>query len=612
MKQTKDPVCGMMGREELSYEYAGRTFYFCSAFCRDKFIKSPDTYVKPSLLPEELCVTAGRDIAYFSMEIGIEPSIPTYSGGLGVLAGDMIRSAADLKVPIVAVTLLYRKGYFLQRLDAQGNQQELPAYWNPSDHLEFLGLKASVRIEKRPVWIQAWRYNVTGQTGYVVPVIFLDADLPENSEYDRRLTDYLYGGDEKYRLAQEIILGIGGVRMLDQAGYRNMRKYHMNEGHSALLTLELLARQEQDRNVGPDFDAVRNVCVFTTHTPVAAGHDKFSYSLVTQVLDETIPFDCLRMLAGEEQLNMTLLALNLSGHVNGVTKKHSEVSQAMFLGYPIDSITNGVHALTWSCDSFKRLYDRYIPAWRNDPLSLRYALSIPLEEIWEPHMEAKRALVEYANCHSSHAFEPDVFTIGFARRATAYKRPDLIFTDTGRLVNIARTVGKIQFIFGGKAHPKDWAGKELIKRIVGLSEGIDHSVKIVYLENYDMKLGGLITSGVDLWLNTPLKPNEASGTSGMKAAVNGVPSLSVLDGWWIEGCIEGSTGWSIGSDSADQVPAPMDEAQELYNKLEYLILPVFYWKKEEWIRIMQHCIAINGSFFNTHRMVQQYVLNAYF
>lgn len=612
MKQTKDPVCGMMGREELSYEYAGRTFYFCSAFCREKFIKSPDIYVKPSLLPEELCVTAGRDIAYFSMEIGIEPPIPTYSGGLGVLAGDMIRSAADLKVPMVAVTLLHRKGYFLQRLDSQGNQQELPADWNPPDHLEFLGLKASVRIEKRPVWIQAWRYKVTGQTGYVVPVIFLDADLPENSEYDRRLTDYLYGGDERYRLAQEIILGIGGIRMLDQAGYRNMRKYHMNEGHSALLTLELLARQEQDRNVGPDFDAVRNVCVFTTHTPVAAGHDKFSYDLVTQVLEETIPFDCLRMLAGEEQLNMTLLALNLSGHVNGVAKKHSEVSQAMFPGYPIDSITNGIHALTWSCDSFKKLYDRYIPAWRNDPLSLRYALSIPLEEIWEPHMEAKRALVEYANRHSSHAFEPDVFTIGFARRATAYKRPDLIFTDTGRLANIARTVGKIQFVFGGKAHPKDWAGKELIKRIVGFSEGIGHSVKIVYLENYDMKLGGLITSGVDLWLNTPLKPNEASGTSGMKAAVNGVPSLSVLDGWWIEGCIEGSTGWSIGSDSADQAPAPMDEAQELYNKLEYLILPVFYRKREEWIRIMQHCIAINGSFFNTHRMVQQYVLNAYF
>lgn len=318
------------------------------------------------------------------------------------------------------------------------------------------------------------------------------------------------------------------------------------------------------------------------------------------------------MLAGDEQLNMTLLALNLSGHVNGVAKKHGEVSQAMFPGYPIDSITNGVHALSWSCESFRRLYDRHIPAWRNDPLSLRYALSIPLEEIWDAHMEAKRTIIEYVNHHSPHAFEPDVFTIGYARRATAYKRPDFIFTDTGRLAHIARNVGKIQLIFGGKAHPKDWPGKELIKKIVNLSDQFGHYISIAYLENYDMKLGGLITSGVDLWLNTPLKPNEASGTSGMKAAVNGVPSLSVLDGWWVEGCIEGFTGWSIGSSSAEETLLDVDEPQELYNKLEYLILPTFYKKREEWIRIMQHCIAINGSFFNTHRMVQQYVLNAYF
>lgn len=603
MTQIKDPVCGMISREDLSYEYAGRIFYFCSAFCREKFVKSPDSYVRLSVMPEELCVTGGREVAYFSMEIGLEPSIPTYSGGLGVLAGDTIKSSADLKVPMVAVTLLHRKGYFEQKLDAQGNQHELPSEWNPADHLEPLGLKVSLLIEKRTVWIRAWRYKVTGQTAQIVPVIFLDADLPDNGEYDRRLTDYLYGGDERCRLAQEIILGIGGVRMLAQAGYANIRKYHMNEGHSALLTLELLNRLKRKKNDDFDVDGVRDACVFTTHTPVAAGHDKFSYDLVMQVLGEIVPFDWLRMLAGDEQLNMTLLALNLSGHVNGVAKKHGEVSQAM---YPIDSITNGIHALSWSCESFRNLYDRHIPSWRNDPLSLMYALNISLEEIWEAHMEAKKAIIEYVNRHSPNAFEPDVFTIGFARRATAYKRPDFIFTDPGRLAHIARTVGKLQLVFAGKAHPKDWPGKELIKRIVNLSDKVDPHIRIAYLENYDMKLGALITSGADLWLNTPLAPNEASGTSVMKASVNGVPSLSVLDGWWVEGCIEGLTGWSIGS------AGNADETQDLYNKLEYLILPTFYHKREEWIRIMQHCMAINGSFFNTHRMVQQYVINSYF
>ncbi|SEM71478.1 starch phosphorylase [Syntrophus gentianae] len=609
--KVKDPVCGMNGWEELSYEYAGHLFYFCSTFCRDKFIDFPDLYLNHLPITKKLCLNGERNIAYFSMEIGIEPSIPTYSGGLGVLAGDTIRSCADLKVPMVAVTLLHHKGYFVQKLDAKGNQQELPSDWIPSDWLEPLGLVVSVEIEQRTVWIQAWLYEVTGQTGYVVPVIFLDADLPENDQIDRTLTDYLYGGDERYRLAQEILLGIGGVRMLGKAGYNNIRKYHMNEGHSSLLTLELLNRNGMKRNGELDYDAVREACVFTTHTPVAVGHDKFSYELVGQVLGEIIPLGSLKMLAGDKHLNMTQLALNLSGHVNGVAKKHVETSQAMFPGYSIDSITNGIHALTWSCESFIRLYDRYIPAWRNDPQSLRSALSILAEEIWEAHMEAKKILIEYVNRTTSHVFEPGVFTIGFARRSTAYKRPDLILTDTERLAQIAKSIGSIQLVFAGKAHPKDEPGKDLIRRIFNLSNKIDQSVRITYLENYDMTLGGLITSGVDLWLNTPLAPNEASGTSGMKAAVNGVPSLSVLDGWWIEGCIEGLTGWSIGSASSAQSDEQSDEAQELYKKLEQ-ILQIFYSCRKKWIRVMQHCIAINGSFFNTHRMIQQYVLNSYF
>jgi len=551
-----------------------------------------------------------KRIAYFSMEIGIDSKIPTYSGGLGILAGDTIKSCADLNVPLVAVTLLYKKGYFYQKLDDQGQQQELPCEWNPKDFLTLLPKKISVTVENRPVFIQAWQYRVTGVTGYCVPVIFLDTDIARNSDYDRSLTDYLYGGDEKYRLAQEIILGIGGVRILKELGYHRISRYHMNEGHASLLTLELL--NERKRNHEPiwDIDRVKRMCVFTTHTPVPAGHDQFSYDLVRQVLGESMPIDFLKNIGGEDRLNMTLLALNLSHYVNGVAKEHGKVSREMFPGYRIDSITNGTHTTTWVCESFKRLYDKYIHGWMNDPFSLRYALSIPKEEIWNAHQEAKKKLLDYINEKMNAGMDYGTLTIGFARRATAYKRADLVFFDTNRLVNISQNVGKIQLIFAGRAHPRDWPGKELIKRIVSVSKELKDSIKIVYLENYDMELGKMLVSGVDLWLNTPRKPREASGTSGMKAAHNGVPSLSILDGWWIEGCIEGLTGWSIGS-ASDIESVDERNAHSLYEKLQKVIIPLFYNNRDNWVDIMRHSIAINASFFNTHRMVQQYVLDAY-
>jgi len=551
-----------------------------------------------------------KRIAYFSMEIGIDSKIPTYSGGLGILAGDTIKSCADLNVPLVAVTLLYKKGYFYQKLDDQGQQQELPCEWNPKDFLTLLPKKISVTVENRPVFIQAWQYRVTGVTGYCVPVIFLDTDIARNSDYDRSLTDYLYGGDEKYRLAQEIILGIGGVRILKELGYHRISRYHMNEGHASLLTLELL--NERKRNHEPiwDIDRVKRMCVFTTHTPVPAGHDQFSYDLVRQVLGESMPIDFLKNIGGEDRLNMTFLALNLSHYVNGVAKEHGKVSREMFPGYRIDSITNGTHTTTWVCESFKRLYDKYIHGWMNDPFSLRYALSIPKEEIWNAHQEAKKKLLDYVNEKMNAGMDYGTLTIGFARRATAYKRADLVFFDTNRLVNISQNVGKIQLIFAGRAHPRDWPGKELIKRIVSVSKELKDSIKIVYLENYDMELGKMLVSGVDLWLNTPRKPREASGTSGMKAAHNGIPSLSILDGWWIEGCMEGFTGWSIGS-ASDIESVDERNAHSLYEKLQKVIIPLFYNNRDNWVDIMRHSIAINASFFNTHRMVQQYVLDAY-
>jgi len=561
-------------------------------------------------LLEDALQKQNRKIAYFSMEIGIDSRIPTYSGGLGILAADTIRSCADLRVPTLAVTLLYKKGYFHQKIDTQGNQQESPDEWSPNDFLKLLPQKVSVKIEGRTVFIQAWEYQVQGVSGYSVPIILLDADIKENAASDRALTYYLYGGDQKYRLSQEIILGIGGARMLKALGDGRISRYHMNEGHSSLLTLELLNERKRKKEPVWDIDGVKRMCVFTTHTPVPAGMDQFSYDLVSNVLGEFVPLDFLKEIGGKDKLNMTLLALNLSHYENGVAKEHGKVSREMFPGYHIDSITNGVHSATWVCDSFKNLYDKYISGWRNESFSLRYALHIPKDEVWDAHQQAKRKLIDYVNKETNAGMDLQTLTIGFARRATAYKRADLIFFDIGRIVNISKNAGKIQFVFAGKAHPQDWPGKELIKKIVNLSHQLKNEIKIVYLENYDIALAKVLISGVDLWLNTPRKPLEASGTSGMKAAHNGIPSLSILDGWWIEGCIEGLTGWAIGQ-AHEAESSDKGNTDSLYDKLEHTIIPMFYRNQDNWITIMRHSIAINGSFFNTHRMVLQYALNAY-
>lgn len=554
-------------------------------------------------------------IAYFSMEIAVEGGIPTYSGGLGILAGDTIRSAADLRIPMVAVTLLHRKGYFFQRLGENGEQIEEPVEWSVDDFLEELPERVSVNVEGRSVLVRSWKYDVVGVGGFRVPVYFLDSDLPENSDWDRTLTHFLYGGDERYRLCQEVILGIGGVRMLRALGYRDIKRFHMNEGHSSLLVLELMD-EEARRNkrsfiLRRDAEVVREMCVFTTHTPVPAGHDKFPLELVKQVLGRQDIFGMEDIFFYEGLFNMTYIALRLSKYVNGVARRHSEVSKLLFDGYEIDAITNGVHATTWVSEPFSRLYDKYIPGWRLDNFNLRYAVSIPKDEIWQAHLEAKKHLIEYVNRETNAGLDLDVLTVGFARRATAYKRGDLIFTDIARLRSIHHNTGKLQFIFAGKAHPRDAGGKEIIRRIFQARNQLREEIKIVYLENYDMELAKTIIPGVDVWLNTPKPPLEASGTSGMKAALNGVPSLSILDGWWIEGHIEGITGWSIGCDSKGNSDS-LSDAKELYNKLEKTVIPLFYNDRERFVDVMRYAIAINGSFFNTQRMIQQYILRAYF
>lgn len=611
MKTVKDPVCGMTVRVEhaISATHQGQKFFFCSDFCRRSFEGDPQKYIQHAAIDTPTQAEVHRRVAYFSMEVAADARMPTYSGGLGVLAGDTLKSCADLRIPVVAVSLLYRNGYFRQHMDEWGNQQEEPIKWDPSQFAQLLPAKVAVTIEGRRVVIRAWRHEVAGATGFKVPLLLLDASCDENASDDRDLTAWLYGGDQRYRLAQEIILGVGGVRMLRALGYRELERFHMNEGHAALLVLELLNELGGDW----DFDRARTRCVFTTHTPVAAGHDQFPYDLLQRVFGEPITFEAIQMLGGQERLNMTLLALNCSRYVNGVAKRHGEVSREMFEGYAIDSITNGVHSATWTCESFRRLYDLHIPGWVNDPFALRYAISIPKADIWEAHMRAKRRLIEEIGRRTGKPLSSEVFTMGLARRATPYKRADLVLSDPSQLVEAARDVGPIQIVFAGKAHPRDEGGKDVIRRVFQSARQLGVEAHVVYLADYDMNLAQLLTAGVDLWLNTPLRPLEASGTSGMKAAHNGVPSFSVLDGWWIEGHIEGVTGWSIGPATSNAPPDEVNQqdAQDLYRKLRAVILPLFYQDRDRWIDVMRQSIAFNASFFNTHRMVQQYAANAY-
>jgi glycogen phosphorylase len=609
-----DPICGMPLNPEvaLSVRREGRIYYFCSSLCREAFIHDPSRARSGSVTRTD-ANPGGRTIAYFSMEIALAPALPTYSGGLGVLAGDTLRSCADIGVPIVGVTLLYRHGYFVQTLDERGHQREGPASWRIGPPLRPLPHSVEVMVEERSVRVRGWVYDIVGAAGATVPVLLLDTEVDENDSRDRGLCNTLYGGDERYRLAQEIVLGVGGVRLLGAAGYGNIRRFHLNEGHAALAPLELVREANLSRPARDfRFDEVRGRCVFTTHTPVPAGHDHFAWPLVENTLGPLVPFDVLRMLGDHAgNLNMTALALNLSGFVNGVAQKHAELSRGMFPGYPIHHVTNGVHSVTWTSPPFRRLFDQRLPGWRLDPAMLRNAGRMSDDEIWAAHVEAKHAMLAAVETRTGRKLDPDAFVIGFARRATQYKRGDLVLSDLARLREISLRHGPLQMVFAGKAHPRDEPGKEIIRRIFAAARALGDQVPVVYLPEYDMELGALLTAGVDLWLNSPQRPLEASGTSGMKAAHNGVPSLSVLDGWWIEGHVEGVTGWSFGpfEPVTDLVRANGTDAGALYAKLE-TILPLFR-DRTRWVAVMRQTIALNASHFNTHRMVQQYAINAY-
>jgi glycogen phosphorylase len=551
-------------------------------------------------------------IAYFSMEIALHPEMHTYSGGLGVLAGDTARSCADLELPVVFVTLASRSGYLRQEIDAQGRQIDHPDPWDLSSWTRPLGATIAVPIAGREVWIRPWLHIFSCPLGHSVPVLLLDTDLEQNEAEDRQITDRLYGGDAEYRLKQEIVLGIGGVRVLEALGF-HIRTFHMNEGHAALLAVQLmrqLRRRAEDLASGEsayDPARVRGRCVFTTHTPVESAQDRFSYDLIARLLGGYVEIAGLKRLGGADVLNMTQLALNLSGYVNGVAIRHAETTHRIFPGYHVHAITNGVHAQTWTHPSFARLYDGEFPQWAHEPEVLARADRLPDDAVWSAHQEAKRDLLKLVRARSGVAMREEAPLIAFARRMTGYKRPDLLFTDIGRLAALARE-HPFQVVFAGKAHPQDEPGKRLIEQLNSCIRQLTDVIPMAFLTNYDIAMAATFVAGADVWLNTPLPPLEASGTSGMKAAFNGVLNLSVLDGWWIEACIEGATGWAVGDGGES---GGSDHAEALYRKLGQAVLPLYYQDRGRWIWMMKQCISKIGAYFNSQRMMRRYATEAY-
>jgi len=556
---------------------------------------------------------ARTHIAYFSMEIAVRTEMHTYAGGLGVLAGDTARSCADLELHVVFVTLVSKAGYFRQQIVSGGRQIEQPDWWDPSKWCVSLDAMTAVHIDGRPVWIRPWLYVHTSPHGHPIPILLLDTDLDQNSSEDRTLTHNLYGGEDAYRLKQEIVLGIGGIRLLRALDF-DIHTFHLNEGHAALLALELLNRhripaEELEPGESPyELAEVREHCVFTTHTPVEAGHDRFPYDLFTQLLPDFVPLDELKHLAGRDRLNMTQLALSLSGYINGVARRHAQTTQHLYPGHHIHAVTNGIHVQTWAHDAFARLYDKNFPHWCHEPEILVRALQLPEEEVWRCHMAAKAGLQERVRRISGVSLDPDLPIVGFARRMTSYKRPLLLFSDLDRLTAIASR-HSFQVVLSGKAHPRDLEGKEAIRRIHEVIGRLQGKLTCVFLPDYDMDIAKTLVTGVDVWLNTPLPPMEASGTSGMKAALNGVLNLSVLDGWWIEACIENVTGWSIGIDGDGG--STERHAAALYDKLAGTVLPLYYENPDRWRWMMKQAIANISYYFNSQRMMRRYATEAY-
>ena len=610
-------------------------------------------------------VQAHPSIAYFCAEYGVHNSLPNYSGGLGILAGDHLKSASDLNLPLVAVGLLYRYGYFRQRIAHDGWQEERYADVFESELAVTPVLDASgerltvvVHIRGREVHAQAWLARVGRISLYL-----LDTNVPQNVEIDRLITGHLYGGSTETRIVQEKVLGIGGVRLLRKLGV-SPQVFHLNEGHSAFLTLEL-AREFIDANPNVSFnearDAVRSQCVFTTHTPVVAGNDAFSTSELRDCFDanfisslklsEDQFFDLGRINSGndEEAFGMTPFALRMCRSANGVSEKHGEVSRELWLpmfsenaepnDVPITHVTNGVHARSWIAPAFQGLFDRSIgPNWHerihDKDVWTAGVERIPDSDIWQTHLLLKNLLVAFIRERTSakdtgtretihehidtkKLLSPDVLTIGFARRVAAYKRWNLLLSDLDRLLQMVDDADRpVQFVFAGKAHPQDKTAKQILQELMSINHQSNWQHRAVFIEDYDQEVARYLVHGVDVWMNVPRRPFEASGTSGMKAAMNGVLNFSVLDGWWIEG-FNGENGFAVGDLSeVDEETADRQDSESLYSTLENQIIPAFYEKGDAgipnaWIQKMKNSIATLTPQFSSDRMVKEYVERIY-
>lgn len=593
-------------------------------------------------------ITPEHPVAYFCAEFGIHNSLPLYSGGLGILAGDHLKSASDLNLPLVAVGLLYRYGYFRQRLRNDGWQEEHYGETFPNDlpltlvkDADGNPLRIEVFIRERNVLAQVWRAAVGRVTLYL-----LDTNIPENVETDRWVTGHLYGGDRETRIVQEMLLGIGGVRLLSKLGV-TPHVFHLNEGHSAFLTIELARGviQSERRSWTEAVDIVRRQCVFTTHTPVAAGNDEFDPALVMRVfgsaylrelgLTEEAFLGLGRVEPNNkaERYGLTPLALRMCRSTNGVSRKHGEVSRALWQklypgktvsDVPITYVTNGVHVPTWTSPLLRWVFEKYMgqdwdtklldqAAW-NDAVA-----QISDEDLWFVHSRLKERLIAFvqSRAHTTTMFDPAALTIGFARRVAGYKRWSLLLTDRQRLLRLMNNEERpVQFIFAGKAHPQDEGSKKVLQELAQWKYEPAVSRRAVFLEDYDQEIARQLVQSVDVWLNVPRRPQEASGTSGQKVAINGGLNLSILDGWWLEG-YDGSNGFAIGNGSEDGAVAQVDaaDAESLYRVLEQEVVQLYYNREQglprQWIAMMRRAIQTLAPQFNSNRMVEEYARKIY-
>jgi starch phosphorylase len=621
------------------------------------YLNKPDRWFRTNFPDETQAL-----VAYFSAEFGFHESLQIYSGGLGILAGDHCKSASDLGVPFVAVGLMYRQGYFTQHLNGEGWQESEYVNWNFGGlpvlelrHADGTAVRVTVRLPGRDVHIRVWEARVGRARIYL-----LDTDLQENTEEDRHITHRLYGGDHEMRIRQEIVLGIGGKRMIDAIGLRPT-VFHMNEGHAAFLALERIRRRVQNDGISP-YDALQVVAastLFTTHTPVPAGNDAFSIDLMRRYFsdfvaemgvsfDEFLKFGRPWHNPEHEPFSMTILALRLSRYANGVSRIHGNVSRSMWREIwpgvpdseiPIGHITNGIHTQTWISPKIKELLQPYVgDIWEHnlsDPAAWAPVEQIPDEQLWTVHQEEKAKLVEFARANARrqrlrvHAsaeaireagqlLDPRALTIGFARRFATYKRAGLLLRDPERLARICNHSDRpVQFVFAGKAHPADEGGKRLIQQVYHATMNPALRGRIVFLENYDMDVARHLYHGVDVWLNNPTRPLEASGTSGEKVCPNGVINCSVLDGWWAEAWQRGCNGWSIGEELTTHDPKVQDDfdADSLYNLIENEIAPLYYdcenGLPRRWVQKMKHSMTTVSPVYSTFRQVQDYTRNYY-